>query len=202
MSPKEHRGMLSALTGPTYTLGLLAVLAMNIGFARFCEGWRVGFALVALMALIFSIGMWIAPHTPRCISFFCCCSFGLDWSFIRTQKPCNYNCVLSIKSCLLFFVVFCSFGLDWSFIIAQKSCLVLKISSLSNRFFCPCRWLLKVKRDMEALEILGRINRHSCRDTFVDTCLELKELQAGLMTDSDLRKELLQYKYRLISRLE
>ena len=65
MSPKEHRGTLASIIGQTFNLGILVALCLNVGFAKFCEGWRVAFAIVVLLGLIFTIGMLFLPHTPR-----------------------------------------------------------------------------------------------------------------------------------------
>ena len=55
---------------------------------------------------------------------------------------------------------------------------------------------MKKKRDQEALLILTKLNRHSGRITFVDTCLELEELKNSTKTSlSNRLQELLQWKY-------
>lgn len=64
-SPKEHRGMLASIIGPTYSFGLLVSLSMNVGFSKFHLGWRVPFMIIALLGLICAVGMLFVPHTPR-----------------------------------------------------------------------------------------------------------------------------------------
>lgn len=61
------------------------------------------------------------------------------------------------------------------------------------------RWLVKRGRDKEALAVLTGINKHDSNETFVDTCLQLKELQATTTADqsySMLFKELFHWKCR------
>ena len=60
---------------------------------------------------------------------------------------------------------------------------------------------MKRGRDKEALAVLTRINRCGHEETFVETCLELKELQMKTTADSGLTysqilKELFLWKYR------
>ena len=71
MSPKEHRGMLASTIGPIYGCGLLAALSMNVGFSKFHLGWRVPYAIIALLGVAYAIGMLYAPHTPRCDACYC-----------------------------------------------------------------------------------------------------------------------------------
>ena len=65
MTPKESRGMMGSITGPTLNIGLLVAYFSNIGFERFSVGWRVSVAILASFALMFAVGMIFMPHTPR-----------------------------------------------------------------------------------------------------------------------------------------
>ena len=65
ISPKERRGLLISTIGPTFSAGFLATLALNIGFARFPVGWRVEFAIMGLLGMVYSVGILFIPHTPR-----------------------------------------------------------------------------------------------------------------------------------------
>ena len=65
MSPTEHRGKLTAIIGPGFHAGILFALISNIGFAKFPAGWRVAFSLIAVLGLIYAVGMLFLPHTPR-----------------------------------------------------------------------------------------------------------------------------------------
>ena len=65
ISPKEHRGTLTSTIGPAFTFGVLFGLALNIGAEKFPLGWRMTFAVIGLMGLVYAIGMLFHPHTPR-----------------------------------------------------------------------------------------------------------------------------------------
>jgi len=65
ISPKKYRGALSSIMGSAYTGGILVALCLNIGFARFCVGWRVAFAIIALTGLFCTVGMLFIPYSPR-----------------------------------------------------------------------------------------------------------------------------------------
>ena len=63
---------------------------------------------------------------------------------------------------------------------------------------------MKKGRDQEALLVLSKINHHSKKEMFVETCLELEELREVTRADSGnnyslLLKELFRYKYRWLS---
>lgn len=63
--PKEVRGMMTSITGPSFNAGLVTALFTNVGFAQFFVGWRIALVVVSLCALFFSFGMKFLPHTPR-----------------------------------------------------------------------------------------------------------------------------------------
>ena len=65
VSPKEHRGFLTSMIGNSLNFGFLITAGLNIGFAKFLLGWRVGFAILAALGVSYSIGMLFMPHTPR-----------------------------------------------------------------------------------------------------------------------------------------
>lgn len=65
MSPKEHRGKLSAVVGPLFSGSVLAILCFNVGFAKFRDGWRLVHVIVTVLGVIYTIGMLFQPHTPR-----------------------------------------------------------------------------------------------------------------------------------------
>ena len=58
------------------------------------------------------------------------------------------------------------------------------------------RWLVKKHREQEALMALSKINRHSSKETFVDTYLELEALRESLTQgkSAHLMKDLCQCK--------
>ena len=64
-SPKEVRGMMTSITGPSFNAGLVTAIFTNVGFSRFSVGWRIAVVVVMVVALVFSVGMKFLPHTPR-----------------------------------------------------------------------------------------------------------------------------------------
>ena len=68
MTPKESRGALSSTIGLTLNAGVNIALFANIGYAKFTLGWRVSIIIIALVGLVFSIGMKFLPHTPRYVN--------------------------------------------------------------------------------------------------------------------------------------
>ncbi len=65
MTPKDSRGMLGSVIGPTYLGGYLLALCANVGYAQFPVGWRVTMATAALGGLSYATGLLFMPHTPR-----------------------------------------------------------------------------------------------------------------------------------------
>ena len=63
--------MLVSTIGPIFGCGLLAAWSMNVGFSKFHLGWRVPYAIIALLGVAYFIGMLYAPHTPRCDACYC-----------------------------------------------------------------------------------------------------------------------------------
>ena len=66
MTPKESRGMMGSTIGPAYILGTMIAYLINVGYAKFYMGWRVSIAVMAVVSLVFGLGMMtFIPHTPR-----------------------------------------------------------------------------------------------------------------------------------------
>ena len=65
MSPKEKRGQMMSTMGPGFAIGILIGLGSSAGFARFEEGWRVAYVVLALSGLLYALGFLWLPHTPR-----------------------------------------------------------------------------------------------------------------------------------------
>lgn len=78
MSPKDHRGTLTSIIGPTFTFGILFGLALNVGAEKFSFGWRVTFGYIALAGLVYAVGMALHPHTPRWVKSMLCSSQPID----------------------------------------------------------------------------------------------------------------------------
>ena len=79
MTPKEIRGMMGSTIGPTFNLGLTIALLANVGFAEFRSGWRVSIGMVAVIALMFSVGMKFMPHSPRYRDRYAQCTVIHHW---------------------------------------------------------------------------------------------------------------------------
>ena len=65
ISSKEHRGAIVSITGVMFNFGFFVVVGFNIGFEKFFVGWRLTFALLAVLGLVYAIGMLYVPCTPR-----------------------------------------------------------------------------------------------------------------------------------------
>ena len=65
VSPSQSRGMLGTLIGPGYAGGILIALCANIWFSEFTIGWRVATSIQAASGLLFAVGAWWVPRTPR-----------------------------------------------------------------------------------------------------------------------------------------
>ena len=65
ITPKESRGMMGSTIGLTFYMGLIIAYFTNIGYAKFSVGWRVASVIMAVIAIVFTVGMKLMPHTPR-----------------------------------------------------------------------------------------------------------------------------------------
>ena len=72
IAPKNIRGMLTSLIGPSIALGLLTGNLTNLGLSRFDDGWRVLGLLLCFFGSIFTIGVALLPRTPRFVT----CAFN------------------------------------------------------------------------------------------------------------------------------
>ncbi len=68
MSPAQSRGKLASFIGPAYGFFLVAQYGANCGYAKFCTGWRVSFAVHVAVAVAYGVVMLLVPRTPRCVS--------------------------------------------------------------------------------------------------------------------------------------
>ena len=54
-----------SIVGFGTAVGTIIGLLSNIGFERFDKGWRITCGIVSLGELIFAIGFFFLPYTPR-----------------------------------------------------------------------------------------------------------------------------------------
>ena len=54
-----------SIVGFGNAIGTIIGLLSNTGFERFDEGWRITCSIVSLGELIFAIGFFFLPYTPR-----------------------------------------------------------------------------------------------------------------------------------------
>ena len=65
VTPKDSRGFLISIIGVMYSVGIIFALGTNIGFAKLDIGWRVTFAVSAVMGLVYTMLLKLIPRSPR-----------------------------------------------------------------------------------------------------------------------------------------